>query len=88
MSDRRMTFLEAALDVLSEADRPLTSREITTRMLERRLVVTTGKTPEASVAAALYVAVRDGRAPGLQRLYEPGATRARRGSVRWAYRRP
>lgn len=81
-----MTFLDAALRVLADADEPLTAREITARILERGLVVTTGRTPEASVAAALYLAVRDGRVPGLERLFEPGPTRARRNSVRWRYR--
>lgn len=81
-----MKFVEAALAVLAQADRPLTSREVAEAVMERRLVQTSGRTPEASLTAALYVALRDGRAPGLERLFEPGPTRARRGSVRWRYR--
>ncbi len=81
-----MTFLAAALAVLAQSERPLTSRELAERVLQRHLVSTNGRTPEASLSAALYVALRDGRAPGLERLSEPGPTRARRGSVRWRYR--
>jgi hypothetical protein len=83
-----VTFLEAALLVLSEADRPLTTKEVADAVLQRRLVTTTGRTPEASISAQLYLALRDGRAPGLERVSQPGATRARRGSVHWRYRRP
>lgn len=83
-----MKFLGAALEVLAEATRPLTSREVAERVIERGLVLTSGKTPEASLTAALYVALRDARAPGLERLSDPGPTRAKRGSVRWRYRRP
>ncbi|MGC8633729.1 MAG: winged helix-turn-helix domain-containing protein [Candidatus Limnocylindrales bacterium] len=81
-----MKFLEAALAVLAQADRPLTSREVAEAVMERHLVQTSGRTPEASLTAALYVALREDRAPGLERLFEPGPTRARRGSVRWRYR--
>jgi hypothetical protein len=88
MSRQRTSFLEAALTVLADAERPLTSREVGQRVVERGLVDTSGKSPEATVTAALYVTLRDNRVPGLERHYEPGPTRARRGSVRWRYRRP
>jgi hypothetical protein len=83
-----VTYLEAALTVLEEVGRPLTSRELANLMVARGLVDRGGKTPGATVSAALYVACRDHRVPGLQRLSDPGRTRARRGSVRWQYRRP
>ncbi len=83
-----MRILEAALAVLRDADRPLTTREVAERVLARDLIATTGKTPDASISAALYVAVRRNRAPGLECLSEPGKGRAKRGSVRWRYRRP
>ena len=87
MTGQRVTFLEAALVVLADADRPLTSREVADRVVDRRVVATKGKTPDASISAALYLALRDNRAPGLERLFDAGQTRARRGSVRWRYRR-
>ena len=39
--------------------------------------------PEATMAADLYLHVRDSAAPRIVRVYEQGPTRARRGSVRW-----
>ncbi|MBI2776616.1 MAG: winged helix-turn-helix domain-containing protein [Chloroflexi bacterium] len=83
-----MKFLDASLQVLDGSERPMTTDEIAEVILERRYLTSSGKTPSATVAAALYVAVRDGRAPGLERVFEPGSRRARRGTVRWRYRRP
>jgi hypothetical protein len=84
----KMTFLEAALLVLAEADNPLTAQEVANRVLGRKLVSSQGKTPDATIASQLYLAVRTRRIPGLDRVFEPGNMRARRGSVRWRYRRP
>lgn len=49
-----MTNFEAAIQVLKEAGGPLHYREITERALERGLIEPHGKTPEATMAAALY----------------------------------
>lgn len=77
------TFLQAALEILQSVNRPLTTREIADEALRRGLLSTTGRTPDASMSAALYSEL--GRAPNglLQKVSEPGSTRARRGSVRW-----
>jgi hypothetical protein len=56
--------------------------EITEIALRRGLVETRGKTPVATMRAALYGAPSD--AP-IQRKSSPGRRRAKRGSVRWAY---
>jgi len=81
-----MTFYEAALMVLRTADRPLTTAEITDRVLAAGLITTVGKTPQATMSAVLYRALAlDGE---LRRLAEPGSTRARRGTVRWSVGRP
>ena len=77
-----MTFLAAAEKVLQEAKRPLTAREITEAALANGLLDTCGKTPEATMSARLYGAPRDG---AIQREYVAGRSRAKRGSVRWAY---
>lgn len=77
-----MTFLEAAEVVLRKAQAPLTVREITEIALRRGLLETHGKTPEATMSAALYGAARDGR---IRREFVPGRQRAVRGSVRWLY---
>ena len=79
-----MTFYEAALQVLSSAEHPLTAREIANRALEEGLIVTHGRTPNATMASVLYRRLSlDGR---LVKLDTPGETRAVRGSVRWALR--
>lgn len=49
-----MTYYEAAIQVLKIAHRPLTVREITDLAVERSLIVPGGKTPHASMSAALY----------------------------------
>jgi restriction system protein len=49
-----MTVKEAAVIVLSEAGTPLRAEEITKKLLSRGLWKTSGKTPEATVAANLY----------------------------------
>jgi hypothetical protein len=56
-----MTFLEAAELVLRTAKKPLTIREITGMALRRGLIETRGKTPEATMSAALYRMPDDGR---------------------------
>jgi restriction system protein len=82
-----MTFLEAAIRVLQGAGRPLTVNAIVEQALQKGLLATAGKTPEASMSAVLYRSVAEG-ASTIVRLAEPGSTRARRGSVRWTLRYP
>jgi hypothetical protein len=77
-----MTFLEAAEAVLRTSKRPLSAAEITDIALERGLLKPRGRTPAATMSAALYTAPADA---SLRRMSEPGTTRARRGSVRWTY---
>jgi hypothetical protein len=78
-----MTFLQAAEAVLRGAGKPLTAREILEDALRRGYIRPTGKTPEATLSADLYLHARDAAAPRIVREFTPGATRARRGSVRW-----
>lgn len=78
-----MTYVEAAIEVLRRAGRPMTDAEITEQAIELGLISTSGKTPRQSMSAALYVLAKDPSAP-IRRIAEPGSTRARRGSVRWA----
>jgi hypothetical protein len=73
--------LEAALAILRSSKRPLTVGEVTQAAIRRSLVVPGGKTPEATMSAALYRAVQ--QRSDLVKLSESGPTRARRGSVRW-----
>ena len=82
-----VSYLEAAEAVLKSSKRPLTTREIVAKALARGLIAPTGKTPEASMSARLYVHVRDHPGGRIRREFEPGRGRARRDSVRWLYRR-
>jgi hypothetical protein len=77
-----MTFLEAAETVLRTAQKPLTTAEITEIALRRGLISTGGKTPNASMSAALYGAPSKS---SIRREFTPGPSRALRGSVRWTY---
>ena len=78
-----MGFLEAAVTILALANRPMTSREITSEALRRGLVRTTGRTPLNTMDAALYTHVQTAAAPRVSRLHQPGKQHAERGSVRW-----
>ena len=77
-----MTFLEAPEAILQAAKRPLTVSEITEAALRKGLIHPQGRTPEATMSAALYGAPADGR---IQREFTRGKQRAVRGSVRWKY---
>ncbi len=79
-----MTFLQAAEAVLRRAKTPLTAAQITELALTRGLLHTHGKTPEATMSAALYGAPKDG---AIQRESEAGRQRATRGSVPMDVRR-
>lgn len=81
-----MNYLQAAEAVLRESDEPLTTREVTERALAKGLLHTSGKTPEASMSAALYREANSSSTGRIRRLAEPGKTRARRGTVRWVWR--
>jgi restriction system protein len=59
-----MTYLDAAEHVLQEAGQPLHYREITKRALAQGLLEITGKTPEATMGAQLYMAVKQAQEPG------------------------
>lgn len=74
------------MTVLKETRREMTSKELAEIALRRGLMTSTGKTPDATLAAQLYVRVREQPDGPLRKVAEPGATRARRGSVRWVWR--
>jgi hypothetical protein len=81
-----VTFLNAGIAVLKESGLELTATEIVRIAIERGLIKSEGRTPDATLAAALYVYVRDNPHGPLRKLSQPGKTRARRDSVRWAWR--
>ena len=77
-----MRFLAAAETVLRTTGKSLTAAEIAEIALRRGLLTTHGKTPAASMSAALYGAPADSP---IRREFEPGRQRAVRNSVRWTY---
>jgi hypothetical protein len=77
-----MSFLRAAETVLRTAGKSLTAAEITEIALRRGLVQTRGKTPTATMRAALYGAPPDSP---IRREFKPGRQRAVPSSVRWTY---
>lgn len=79
-----MRYFEAAIEVLKVAKQPLTAQEITDRAIKGGLITPNGKTPVASMNAALYGRLRNH--PDLVKLEDRGDKRAKRGSVRWTLR--
>jgi hypothetical protein len=81
-----MTYFEAALLVLRASQEPLTTREILEQIQARNLITTTGKTPLATLSAALYRHL--GKHAELEHLSERGFERAIRGTVYWTVHSP
>jgi hypothetical protein len=78
-----MTYYKAAIEVLKAAKRPLTVREITNQAIEAGLITPHGKTPVATMSAALYRAQNQ---PDLVKAGGRGDKQAKRGTVRWTLR--
>ena len=79
-----MTYYEAALQILRSVRRPLTTREITDLAIAQELITPTGKTPQATMSAELYL--RLPKNPELIKLEDPVNGRAKPGSVHWTLR--
>jgi hypothetical protein len=82
MTDRKSAYLEAAIRVLHDAGRPMGTRELVDSIIASGLVKPRGRTPEATMRAQLYRSIQRGL--DLKKLQEPGASRAKSGTVRWA----
>jgi hypothetical protein len=77
----KLTYVEAAVCVLHDAGRPLLTQEVTDAALAAGLIQPQGRTPNATMSAALYRRVKvDAR---LVKFETPGFVRAKRGSVLW-----
>lgn len=66
-----LTFKEAALKILSTVSGPVEASEITRLALQQNLLATSGKTPENTMAAMLYMEAK--RPNGLFLQAEVGA---------------
>lgn len=51
---KKLSFKEAAIKILNEADEPLSAKDITKIAIEEALIETSGVTPDATMAALLY----------------------------------
>jgi hypothetical protein len=51
---KKLSFKEAAIKILKEAEEPLSAKEITRIALSEELIETFGATTEATMAAQLY----------------------------------
>jgi len=80
-----VTYLEAAVAVLKASRRSMTTEEITEAAIHKGLIQPRGRTPTATMSAALYRHLQRADAPALEREFQPGIERAKRGSVRWRY---
>jgi len=81
-----MKYVDAAIAVLQQHDREMTTAEITAVALERGLIAPHGRTPWKSMEARLYTLVLSDRNPGVVKIWQLGLIRTRRGSVRWAWK--
>lgn len=61
-------------------------QEITDEAIRQGYLSPFGKTPAATMSACLYVTTRDDPDCAIKRVFESGAARAVRGSVRWTVR--
>jgi hypothetical protein len=80
-----VTYLEAAVAVLKASRRAMTTEEITEAAIRKGLVQPHGRTPVATMSAALYRHLHHADAPALEREFQPGRVRPLLGSVRWRY---
>ena len=58
-----MTFTEAALEILKAEGRPMRSREIAERAVDKGLLSHVGKTPVQTMSTRLSAAVAKGKGP-------------------------
>lgn len=56
---KKLSFKEAAIKILKEAEEPLSAKEITEIALDKELIETSGATPEATMAAQLYTDINN-----------------------------
>lgn len=79
----RLSFFDAAVEVLREVGEPMTTRQLVDQALARGFIAPSGRTPLATMSARLYTGTQKAGSP-IVRLYAEGRQRATRGSVQWA----
>ena len=56
---KKRNYLEGILKVLKDAKEPLSVREITDKLLQNKLVIPKGKTPENTVYSIIHYYIRE-----------------------------
>lgn len=56
---RKLSFLEAAFTLLVKAGKPMHYRDLTDLALKRKLILTSGKTPEQTLGGLLRLEIRN-----------------------------
>jgi hypothetical protein len=77
-----VTYLAAAEAILKATKRPMTAVEITEEAIKQHLLPSTGKTPVATMRAAIYTARKDQL---LASSIRPEYVRGPRSAVRWVW---
>lgn len=86
-TEHRLTYLEAAIRVLEEAQQPMQAREIVSAALDRGYISPNGKTPVNTLKAKLYAQFRNNPESRLARYDEVRESRpGRRTAARWGLR--
>ena len=60
-SNKTMSFKKTAEHILKTSDEPLSAQEIAEQALQQGILSTEGKTPEATMAALLYVDIKENK---------------------------
>lgn len=76
-----MTFLEAAIEILRQADGPLRVAEITKRAVEQKLLSHVGRDPEATMRNSLSSALRSNSHGSIIERSRPGSYQLRPGAT-------
>ena len=59
--NRKLSFKEAAIQILRSEKEPLSAKEIVDLAFNKNILFTEGKTPEATMAAQLYVDINSNK---------------------------
>lgn len=68
MATKKLSFKSAAIAILEKSQKPLSAAEITKIALDENLIVSVGSTPEASMAAQIYVDINKNKDSPFQKV--------------------
>lgn len=68
MSEKKYSFKEAAIKILGRFSEPKTAKEITNIAVEEGLIDTLGLTPEATMAAQIYLDINNNKTSSFKKV--------------------